>query len=145
MNKGKYVYNPDTLTYEKVKGRGRKNIIFFAGAIVLLAFLTLGIYLLSLDMMNTTNQQKDLMDMHRHYKKMQSEIELMKGGLENLNERDAAISKQLMEIDHEEFSYINRGISPDSMKKLSDAQLVEQISGNIAEMRKKIARLTATK
>ena len=71
MNKGKYVYNPDTLTYEKVKGRGRKNIIFFAGAIVLLAFLTLGIYLLSLDMMNTTNQQKDLMDMHRHYKKMQ--------------------------------------------------------------------------
>jgi murein DD-endopeptidase MepM/ murein hydrolase activator NlpD len=145
MNKGKYIYNPDTLTYEKVKGRGRKNIIFFAGAIVFLALLTLGIYLLSLDMMNAANQQKDLMEMHRHYKKMQSEIELMKQGLENLNERDAAISKQLMEIDPEEFSFLNKGISPDSMKKLSDAQLVEQISGNITEMRKKIARITATK
>ena len=145
MNKGKYIYNPDTLTYEKVKGGGRKNIIFFGGAIVFLALLTLGIYLLSLDMMNTANQQKDLMEMHRHYKKMQSEIELMKGGLENLNERDAAISKQLMEIDPEEFSFLNKGISPDSMKKLNDAQLVDQISGNIVEMRKKIAAILATK
>jgi murein DD-endopeptidase MepM/ murein hydrolase activator NlpD len=145
MNKGKYIYNPNTLTYEKVKSGARKKFIFLGGAFIFLALLTTAIYLLSLDMMNATNQQKDLMEMHRHYKKMQSEIELMKNGLENLNERDAAISKQLMEIDPEEFSYINGGISRDSIKKLSDAQLITQISGNIAEMRKKISTISATK
>lgn len=145
MNKGKYIYNPDTLSYEKVKNGGRKNLIFIAATLVFLAILTLVIYLISLEVMNATNQQKDLIEMHRQYKKMQSEIELMKNGLENLNERDAAISKQLMEIDPEEFSYVNRGISNDSMKKLSDAALVFQISANISEMRKKISTILATK
>jgi hypothetical protein len=145
MNKGKYIYNPETLTYEKVKNDRRKNIVFFAVLFGFLALLTLGIYILSLDLLNANNQQKDLMEMHRHYKNMQTEIEMMKGSLENLNERDAAISKQLMEIDPEEFSFVNKGISKDSMNKLSDVELIGQISGNIVEMRKKIKLLSATK
>ena len=145
MNKGKYIYNPETLTYEKVKNDRRKNIVFFAVLFGFLALLTLGIYILSLDLLNANNQQKDLMEMHRHYKNMQTEIEMMKGSLENLNERDAAISKQLMEIDPEEFSFVNKGISKDSMNKLSDVELIGQISENIVEMRKKIKLLSATK
>jgi murein DD-endopeptidase MepM/ murein hydrolase activator NlpD len=85
------------------------------------------------------------MEMHRHYKNMQAEIELMKRSMENLNERDSAISKQLMEIDPDEFSFVNKGISKDSMKKLTDAELIGQISSNIGEMRKKIALLSSTK
>jgi septal ring factor EnvC (AmiA/AmiB activator) len=145
MTKGKYIYNPETLTYEKVKNQRKKNIIFFVASIVFLGVLTLGIYLLSLDLMNAGNQQKDLMEMHRHYKNMQAEIELMKRSMENLNERDSAISKQLMEIDPDEFSFVNKGISKDSMKKLTDAELIGQISSNIGEMRKKIALLSSTK
>ena len=145
MTKGKYIYNPETLTYEKVKNQRKKNIIFFVASLVFLGVLTLGIYLLSLDLMNAGNQQKDLMEMHRHYKNMQAEIELMKRSMENLNERDSAISKQLMEIDPDEFSFVNKGISKDSMKKLTDAELIGQISSNIGEMRKKIALLSSTK
>jgi murein DD-endopeptidase MepM/ murein hydrolase activator NlpD len=91
------------------------------------------------------HQQRDLIEMHRHYKKMQSEIILLKNSLENLNERDAAIAKQLMEIDPEEFSYLNKGISKDSMQKLTDAELIGKISDNIAGMRKKLSQLSASK
>ena len=120
MTKGKFIYNPNTLRYEKVENDNRKNIVFILLTLVFLTALTAGIYFISVDYLASDHQQKDLIEMHRYYKRMQSEIVMLKNSLENLNERDAAIAKQLMEIDPEEFSYINKGISKDSMQKLSD-------------------------
>lgn len=145
MTKGKFIYNPNTLRYEKVENDNRKNIVFILLTLVFLTVLTAGIYFISVDYLASDHQQKDLIEMHRYYKRMQSEIVMLKNSLENLNERDAAIAKQLMEIDPEEFSYINKGISKDSMQKLSDKELIGQISNNIAEMRKKLSELSASK
>lgn len=145
MTKGKFTYNPDTLRYEKVESSSKKNMVFILLTLVFLGILTAGIYLISVDFLASDHQQRDLIEMHRYYKKMQSEIEMLKNSLRHLNERDAAIAKQLMEIDPEEFSYVNKGISDDSMKKLSDGQLIGQITDNIAEMRKKLKLLSASK
>jgi septal ring factor EnvC (AmiA/AmiB activator) len=145
MAKEKYIYNPKTLQYEKVPLNRRRAVLNYLGILLFLGLLAGIIYVFASDFLGTSRQQKELLEMHRYYREMQSQMETMKLTLENLNERDAAISKQLMELDPDEFSNLNKGMSSDSLKMLSDGALIEKISDNIAEMRKKMADLAASK
>ncbi len=144
MIKNKYVYNPSTLRYEKVQNARQKTIRNLVAALLLLLLLTAGIYLLSSDFWGNSRQQKELAEMQKQYREMQSHLELMKKTLENLNERDAAISRQLLESEPGEEFTSRKVKSPEDLKQLKDTELIGELSHNIGEMRKKLAVLSKT-
>jgi murein DD-endopeptidase MepM/ murein hydrolase activator NlpD len=144
MIKNKYVYNPSTLRYEKVQNARQKTIRNLVAALLLLLLLTAGIYLLSSDFWGNSRQQKELAEMQKQYREMQSHLELMKKTLENLNERDAAISRQLLESEPGEEFTSRKVKSPEDLKQLKDRELIGELSDNIGEMRKKLAVLSKT-
>jgi murein DD-endopeptidase MepM/ murein hydrolase activator NlpD len=144
MIKNKYVYNPSTLRYEKVHNARQKTIRNLVAALLLLLLLTAGIYLLSSDFWGNSRQQKELAEMQKQYREMQSHLELMKKTLENLNERDAAISRQLLESEPGEEFTSRKVKSPEDLKQLKDTELIGELSDNIGKMRKKLAVLSKT-
>ena len=144
MIKNKYVYNPSTLRYEKVQNARQKTIRNLVAALLLLLLLTAGIYLLSSDFWGNSRQQKELAEMQKQYREMQSHLELMKKTLENLNERDAAISRQLLESEPGKEFTSRKVKSPEDLKQLKDRELIGELSDNIGEMRKKLAVLSKT-
>lgn len=146
MPREKYIYNQNTLRYEKVKKDRKKTFLQIGGIVFFLSLITLIIYLLSSDFLGISKQQQELIEMHSYYKEMQSQIDLMQKTLENLNERDAAIAKQLMEIEPEQFKELkNPGIDFDTLNNLSDEELLSEMSKNITVMRNKLSEVLSLK
>ncbi len=146
MPREKYIYNQNTLRYEKVKKDRKKTFLQIGGIVFFLSLITLIIYLLSSDFLGISKQQQELIEMHSYYKEMQSQIDLMQKTLENLNERDAAIAKQLMEIEPEQFKELkNPGIDLDTLNNLSDEELLSEMSKNITVMRNKLSEVLSFK
>lgn len=143
MDKEKYIYNQHSLRYEKVKkNKYRKSLQIF-GIIAFLAVIAAGIYLLTLDSLDDyKQQQKELAEMKKRYQEMQSHLELMQKTLENLHERDAAIYRQLLELDPTDEGFWNGGRggteSSEELKAMKDEEIVGQMSERIAKMRQRL-------
>lgn len=144
MAKEKYIYNPNTLHYEKVKNSKKQLIFRILTAVFLVGAFTLGLYFLATgDSAAQRMQQQELAEMKKRYEEMNEQLDLMQKAMENLHERDAAIYNQILELDPTDEGFWNggRGGSDkyEDMKGLSDEELLIELSERISKMRYRLA------
>ncbi len=144
MASEKYIYNENTLRYERVKGSRKRLLLNILGILLLFGALTAAIFFLATGNSSAQKiQQQELSEMKQRYEQMTEQLELMEEALANLHERDAAIYRQVLELDPTDEGFWNggRGGSDkyEGLRDLSDAELLAALSDRIQQMRKRLA------
>lgn len=141
MKKTKYVYDKNTLRYEKVKSKKNQLLFQLLLVVFILSLITTVIYLINQERADHFRQQRqELLEMQKQYNEMQEHLVLMQKTLENLSVRDSAIYRQLLELNPEE-GFSERANTEERIKKLSDQALVGEISEKMYQMRQKLIKL----
>lgn len=140
----KYIYNENTLRYERVKPSKRRILLRGLGLVGFFGTLTIAIYFLAVGNTGAKKiQQQELSEMKQRYEQMTEQLDLMEDALANLHERDAAIYRQVLELDPTDEGFWNggRGGSDkyEGLRDLNDAELLAALSDRIQQMRKRLA------
>lgn len=140
----KFVYNENTLRYERVKPSKKRIFLRALGLVGFFGALTIAIYFLATGNTNAKKiQQQELSEMKQRYEQMTEQLDLMEDALANLHERDAAIYRQVLELDPTDEGFWNggRGGSDkyEGLRDLNDAELLAALSDRIQQMRKRLA------
>ncbi|EJF53875.1 metalloendopeptidase-like membrane protein [Saprospira grandis DSM 2844] len=144
MSKDKYIYNPQTLRYEKVKVSKRKRYLQLALFFVMIVGFSIGIvYLASAKPTDDKQEAHELKLIKSRYEEMTDQLDLMEEALENLHERDVAIYRQVLELDPNDEAYWTGGRGGSNkyagLENLSDAELIKELLERVLQMRQRLA------
>jgi murein DD-endopeptidase MepM/ murein hydrolase activator NlpD len=140
MRKEKYIYNKQTLRYEKVTSP-LKQQIFRA----LLLTVCVAVYTTALILFVSKDKQSpaELADMKQKYQSMNYQIDMMSTALNNIHDRDEAIYRQVLEMDPTDQGIWNGGRGGSDkyaeLRHLSDADLLIATSKKLAKLRHQLA------
>jgi len=113
MRKEKFIYNTQTLQYEKAVTPLRVKIIRtlgFALAVTLTSVVIISIANNFFPSPKEQAQQREIEQMEYHYSAMNNQIELMAKVLDNVQERDASVHRMLFGMDPIDKDVWNSGV-----------------------------------
>jgi murein DD-endopeptidase MepM/ murein hydrolase activator NlpD len=140
MRKEKYIYNKQTLRYEKSNLSLKQHMIRIFGITTCIAIYTFAlVYLLS----DSSQSSNELADMKQKYQAMNYQIDMMNKALSNIHDRDAAIYRQVLEMEPTDMGVWNGGRGGSDkyadLRNLSDAELLIATSKKLAKLRHQLA------
>ncbi|MDC0230430.1 M23 family metallopeptidase [Aureispira] len=140
MRKEKYIYNKQTLRYEKSNLSLKQHMIRIFGVTTCIAIYTFAlVYLLS----DSSQSSNELADMKQKYQAMNYQIDMMNKALSNIHDRDAAIYRQVLEMEPTDMGVWNGGRGGSDkyadLRNLSDAELLIATSKKLAKLRHQLA------
>ncbi len=144
MAKEKFVYNAQTLQYEKVQFTFQQKLIrsfSFAGALALYTALVVAIAPSSGS--NEKAYLKELTELRKRFHDMNTQLEDMSNVLANIHQRDEAIYRQMLNMKSTDESVWNGGRGGSDkyadMRGLSDSELLIATSQKISKLRHQLA------
>ncbi|MDX1685583.1 MAG: M23 family metallopeptidase [Saprospiraceae bacterium] len=99
MRKEKYVYNQNTLQFEKVQPSIGRRIALFSGYLCGVAVFALGIFLLADRHVETPAKKalkRDISQLNHQVSSMHEELDMLDRVVANLQERDASVHRMLL-------------------------------------------------
>lgn len=145
MLKEKFFYNEKTLSYEKIEVSFGQRVRQAAVFCTALAVYT-GLILWVTPQQSTANEKmylKELTDLRKRFQDINTQLEDMSIAMQNIHERDAALYRQVLDMNPTDESVWNggRGGSDkyEDLRNMNDAELLIATTKKIAELRHKIA------
>lgn len=142
MGKEKYIYNKHTLRYEKAYVPVKKQIVRALGVTGCIAGYTALIFALS-PSSRSASQTKELALMKQKYEAMNYQLDVMSDALSNIHERDAAIYRQVLEMDPTDEGVWNGGRGGNDkyadLRNLTDSELLISTSQKLDKLRHQLA------
>ena len=102
MRREKYVFNPNTLTYEKVKLSWQQRLLRLTGFALLVLVCSFGLYTLAYTIIPTPNElamKRDLGQMEYQFNSLSTDFENIATQLEDLQTKDAEVHRIIFGID----------------------------------------------
>ncbi len=113
MRKEKFIYNTQTLQYEKAVTPLRVKIIRTIGFVLAVTLTSIVIISIANNFFPSPKeqaQQREIEQMEYHYSAMNNQIELMSKVLDNVQERDASVHRMLFGMDPIDKDVWNSGV-----------------------------------
>jgi len=133
MRKEKFIYNTQTLQYEKAVTPLRVKIIRTLGyalAVTLTSVVIISIANNFFPSPKEQAQQREIEQMEYHYSAMNNQIELMSKVLDNVQERDASVHRMLFGMDPIDKDVWNGGVGGDLL--ISTQEKVDKLKNQLA-------------
>lgn len=145
MLKEKFFYNEKTLSYEKIEVSFGQRLGKAAVFCTALALYT-GLIMWVAPQKSTANEKmylKELTDLRKRFQDINTQLEDMSIAMQNIHERDAALYRQVLDMNPTDDAVWNggRGGSDkyEDLRNMNDAELLIATTKKIAELRHKIA------
>ncbi|MCH2022260.1 MAG: M23 family metallopeptidase [Saprospiraceae bacterium] len=140
MRKEKYIYNQQTLRYEKSSLTLKQHFLRIFGVMGCIAIYTFALVYFLYDGSQASNE---LADIKQKYQAMNYQLDMMNKALSNIHERDAAIYRQVLEMEPTDLGIWNGGRGGSDkyadLRNLSDAELLIATSKKLSKLRHQLA------
>ena len=142
MRKEKYVYNQQTLQFEKLKLTTKEKLIRFAGYFTAFVIVASGIFGLGYKYLPTPMEQaldRELTQMEYHYSNLTSDFQQIAADVERLQEKDKDVHRMIFGMDPIDDAIWNGGIG--GSKRYNHLEDFEKTGEMITESLSSVAKL----
>ncbi len=143
MASPKFVYNPKTLSFEKYQlttAQKVSKIVLFT--LAMSVYTSLVVWVAPKNTSTEKALNTELNNLRRQFKQVNTQLAEMSTALSNIQERDAAVYRQVLEMEPTEEA-AGLGKNRPDFSKMSDAELLAATTQRISQVRQQIAA-TAT-
>lgn len=147
MRKEKYVYNQQTLQFEKLKLTTREKLFRIAGSFCALVFVSVGIFALGYKYLPTPKEQsldRELTQMEYHYANLSSNFEDIAADVERLQQKDKDVHRMIFGMEPIDDAIWNGGIGGSKRyNHLEDfektGEMITESLSNVEKLKRKIS------
>lgn len=142
MRKEKYVYNQQTLQFEKLKLTTKEKLFRFAGICSAFVFVSTGVFALGYSYLPTPKEQaldRELTQMQYHYSNLTSDFEDIAGDVERLQQKDKDVHRIIFGMEPIDDAIWNGGIG--GSKRYNHLEDFEKTSEMITESLSSVQKL----
>ncbi|MBT8230198.1 MAG: M23 family metallopeptidase [Bacteroidia bacterium] len=142
MRREKYVFNQNTLTYDKVKLNWKQKLLRVFGFLVLLLGCSFGLYTLAYTVIPTPNEmamKRELGQMEYQFNSLSTDFENIASQVEELQNRDAEVHRIIFGIDPIDVAVWEGGTGGNENNLYYSS--LENSDALISETRQKVERL----
>lgn len=140
MGKKRFVYNKQTLRYEKASLSSTDVMLRAMGGIGILILYTAIVLALYSKTSIGTVDNVELVLMIQKYQELNAELDLISGSLHNLHERDKAIYREILEMDSKDAAVWKGGSDKyATFRNLSNSEILVQTAEKISKLKYQLA------
>ncbi len=142
MNNKKYVFNPQTLRYEKVKLRSKEAIRRFGGifsAVMVTSIILAAVFYAFFPSPKEKSLDRHLTEMKYNYSSLSGELQELSSAIENLQLKDAEIHRMIFGLDPIDESVWEGGTG--GSNRFSDLETYDETGDLIEDSEKKLEKL----
>lgn len=135
MKKEKYVYNPQTLQFEKLKLSGKEKFFRFTAIFSGFAICSIAVFAVGYKYFPTPKEQalnRELTQMEYHYASLNTDFQSMAQDLDKLHQKDGEVHRMIFGIDPIDDAIWNGGVGGhNKYASLEEFQTGEKISESL--------------
>lgn len=146
MGKEKFVYNQRTLRYEKVQTPIRTQVLRAVGLASAVAIYTTLVLTLAPKLFNISSgigSSREMAVIKSQYEELNKQLEVMSSALTNVQERDASLYRQVLQMDPLDMNVWAGGKGGSEkhpeLKNLPEAELIQKAAEKVAQLRHQLA------
>ena len=147
MRKEKYVYNQQTLQFEKLRLTLREKLFRFAGICCSIIFVSVGVFSLGYKYLSTTMAKaldRELTEMEYHYSNLTSDFQDIAADVERLQQKDKDVHRMIFGMEPIDDAIWNGGIGGSKRyNHLEDfektGEMITESLSNIEKLKRKIS------
>ncbi|MCH2042675.1 MAG: M23 family metallopeptidase [Saprospiraceae bacterium] len=143
MRKEKFVYNKHTLRYEKVQLSDKDILLRVMGGLGIVGVYTMIVLALIPKKSDPNEGNTELALMNQKYQELNTQLDLISSSLDNIHERDAAIYREILEMDPKDDAVWRGGKGGSDkyaeFRNLSNSEILVETAKKISRLKHQVS------